>query len=321
MPKKLFTLNKGFTLIEMLLVLAVVSSLIYMAIGFQQQQIIENRISRSSVQMQQILVAAASYYVLCNSWPSDIATLQTQGSITCGNSTLTSTGFLPTGAIKSPWGGVAYGVTSTVKNFYVYATITASRNTLANGYATMILGRLPIAYTANSVAATPPDKAACTGTTCYVVAQIGIPPQNINKATGLNFAGVYRHGGCVPVPQCKVDVTGTTMKAQVYVVPVSVSGMNELGNVYPISSFTAYATAVGVNPPACTGGSAVACQPVSPVYTGEQYWRACLQVVTSHGLAAPTGWGEQVTLAAFTRCVPNQDPLPNSGSDFSVFSN
>lgn len=311
--------HNGFSLFEMLLVSAILAGLIIMAVGFSQRSFSEQQISRSTEQIQQILVAATAYYTVCNTWPSNLANLQqTSGTVACGNTTLSTTGFLPAGSLKTPW-GTTYGVTSTDKNFYVMTEVKSSTQAKAFALGNILAGHLPFAYVANTNAGLPPPRSSAPSARTFVVAQIGIPVQNLNKAMAINFAGIYHHGACVPVPQCKVDVMGNTMVPQVYVMPVSVSGMNDIGNVFPISSFTAYATAMsssGVPPNPCTsGGVAAPCNAQNPAFAGEKYWRVCLQVVTTRGLAAPTGWGEKVSIAAFTRCAPNTEPM--SGSDYT----
>ena len=44
--------------------------------------------------------------------------------------------------------------------------------------------------------------AGSSANTCEVVAAVNIPGQNLNNAGAVTFAGLYYHGGCVPVPQC-----------------------------------------------------------------------------------------------------------------------
>jgi hypothetical protein len=126
----------------------------------------------------------------------------------------------------------------------------------------------------------------------------------------------------------------------VFVVPVSVSGLNDSSgnpaatttNLYPISSFTAYATAIsaaGQDPVACTDisgttdTSGYTCgEKVGDYFPAlsQQTWRVCLQVVTQKGNVAQTNtsqWGNYVTLAAFTRCAIPGEPI---GSNFNFYT-
>lgn len=303
--------EKGYSLVELLLVLVVVSMILFMGLNYTVKKAEQDRIDRTVTQMQQILNAALAYYVANNAWPTSLAAM-------------TPT-YLPTN-IRSPWGGTAYSVANTRDMFYVYVpvvTVTAGR---ATAIANSIAGLLPLSYTSRN-AASPPSNTPCVNatTTCRVVAAVNVPGQNLSMAGSVNYAGLYHHGGCVPKIACPADATGTPMVPQIMVVPVSVSGVNYAGsNVYPISSFTAYATDNNsLTPPLCTGSSVVtqACPASAPNTGVTQYWRVCLQVVTENGNVAYTNtstWGQYVTLLALTRCASTTEP---DGGGFSVFSN
>lgn len=328
----------GFTLIEMLLVLVIASMIIYLAIGYIQQKTLTTRIDITTLQMQQVLNAGLSYYISNSNWPASVTCLQGTG-VGC------SVQYLPSNLV-SPWGNNYLLVTPSTKPLlYVYTQITsATASGSAAAVANTIAGKLPLAYTTSATPNPPTAGAPCTNTstTCYVVASVNIPGQNLNNATAVNFAGLYSHGGCVPVPQCPVDANGNTMTPEVVIVPVSVSGLNDpnSANVYPISSFTAYAkgppAANPPGPPACDNGTQIACQPVNaPTTYTPTYWRACLQVVTEKGDVSQTNtvanggtpsvgpppttfpWGGNVTLMAITRCAVKNEP---SGSPLTVFS-
>jgi prepilin-type N-terminal cleavage/methylation domain-containing protein len=307
--------EKGFTLIELLLVMVIISIIIYASIGYIQQKLQQMRIDRTSTQMQQILNAGLAYYVANGSWPTALTDLQ--GT------------YLPPSSVKlvNPWGN-SYQISSTAQLFYVWTQTTTVTTSSASAAANVIAGTLPLAYTSPTAGTPPPAGTSCTTqNSCYVVASVNIPGQNLNNARAVNFAGLYHHGACVPVPSCPVDANGNTMSPQIFVVPVSVSGLNDTNsgspanqNVYPISSFTAYATSPATNPNACTGGTQVSCSPINPV-AGATYWRVCLQVVTEKGTVSSNtsaNWGQYVTLMAITRCAISNEP---SGSGFTVYSN
>jgi prepilin-type N-terminal cleavage/methylation domain-containing protein len=321
--------RQGFTLIEMLLVMVVVSMLIVMGMNYYQQKVQEMRVDKATAQLQQILNAGLSYYVANGTWPTDLACLQGTGGGTCTQAYLPAT-------LKSPW-GTDYVALATTTNFYAYTSVTAASNATANSTAMTIAGRLPLGYVANAVTATPPTAAACSGNTCYVVSSVNIPGQNLNNATAVNFAGLYHHGACVPVPVCPVDRSGNTMIPSIIVVPAQISGTNDpsSSNVYPISSFTAYATAPATqpqNPDNCdradryVAGASADCTSSanSAGPAANAYWRVCVQVVTEKGdlrdtrASDPNPWGQDATVAAFTRCAISNE---SSGSTFSVFSN
>lgn len=324
---------KGFTLIEVMLVLVIVSIIIWASVGYVQQKALQMRIDRASIQMQQILNAGMAYYVSNGHWPATIGDL-------LGT-------YLPS-QMKNPWGqdyttAVYSPPTTPPANpipplFYVFApTVQLSAGTgSAAAAANVIAGALPLSYTTTngggSSTQPPLEGAPCdvNSSACYVVASVNIPGQELSNARSVNFAGLYKHGGCIPVPQCPTDSTGVVvMTPQVMVVPVSVSGVNDEGsqNVYPISSFTAYATGPApTSPPVCAQSNFVQggfdCSVAENVgQPAQAYWRACLQVVTEKGNVAVTRtdtWGSNVTLMAITRCAVTNEP---AGTSFNVFSN
>lgn len=331
-------INTGFTLIEVMLVLVIISIIIWASVGYMQQKTLQMRIDRASIQMQQILNAALAYYVTNGKWPDPVALSTLQGS------------YLPPGTMKNPWGQdyllSVYAPPASPPNniplpmFYVYTAVRQSGAATGSAAATanVIAGTLPLSYatadTSGSTTQPPAEGTPCTAstTTCYVVATVNIPGQELSSARAVNFAGLYKHGGCIPVPQCPTDRQGNaTLTPQVMVVPVSVSGVNDEANptnVYPISSFTAYAkgnTPLDASPPECkdggppaTGLDCTAGPSIGPTTTA--YWRACLQVITERGNVAvdrTSRWGDAVTLMAITRCAVSNEP---AGSTFDVYT-
>lgn len=317
--------HSGFTLVEMMLVLVIISMILVMSIGYMQQKTLTMRINRTSAQMQQILNAAMAYYVSNGAWPANVACLQGTGS-GCSQQ------YLPK-VLKSPW-GQSYDGKSLNAVFYAWTPITTGNATTANSYATSIAGGLPLAYATKDY--TPPNQVACSTSTCYVVATVNIPGQTLNTATAVNFAGTYTHGGCVPVPECPVDKDGTTMIPTVIIVPISVSGVSYQGDskIYPINSFTGYAmgnTPLDTTPPLCTNSTSTwptgstDCTQHNTGTPVRAYWRACLQIITTQGdvsvtndTPGETAWGQNARLMAFTRCSVKDE---SKGTEWTVFSN
>ena len=322
----------GFTLIEMLLVMVVIGTIIFASTQFLQQRAMQMRIDRTSAQMQQILNASLAFYVANGRWPTAIAG-QLQPNYLPPTTTAMSNPFGHPYSIavvtNAPAG--AFGVPPPI--FYVYTRIGDFFS--ASAISRVIAGTLPLAYTSRDTAGAPPAAGQnCTdGGVCLVVASVNIPGQNLNNARAINFAGVFKHGGCVPVPQCPIDNTGTNMRPELTVIPISVSGVNDptpLGTTpvraYPITSFTAYKSSVtpSDNPPPCTKSTETPACNGQPTPSGA-YWRVCLQVVTEKGdvsdtntLPNPDSWGRFATLLGITRCVVANEPR---GSDFNVYSN
>jgi len=335
--------KRGFTLIEVMLVLVIVSVGISMLLGYVTQRMDQARRDRETLQIQQILNAAMVYYVNNGKWPDSYAG-PPSGNPTAIGTTLNSThpllvnNYLPPGPSASAGWVSPYGtsyityVNQTTNVFYVFNKLPASQT--GNLSASLIASTLPSGFTTKDTftnaqpwtlvspcpAVVPPG----TPNTCDIVAAVNVPGQNLGNARSVNFGDIYHSGGCVPVPVCPGN-----MVAEILAVPASVSGAYDTPgsatNVYPISSFTAYATApsanFNTNPANCTGPVAAAndnC--IGRTNFGQGYWRVCLSVTTERGVIT-TNNSESSTQAlgsilAVTRCVPPSEP---SGSDFLVW--
>lgn len=325
--------EKGVTLIEILLVLVIISAIIWGSMTYVQQKALQTRIDKTSIQMQQILNAGLAYYVANGKWPISLDCLK--GDTTAG--TNCSLIYLPENLINNAWGD-PYVVANSNSLFYVHSNIISTATT-ANGtafaIASTLAGVLPLSYVTLPTQTVPPTGTTtppCTATdsSCMVVASVNIPGENLNRAGAVNFAGLYHHGACVPVPTCPVDMTGAhALRPQIMVVPVSINGINIEGGadrMFPLTSFTAYATGPSSNPPSCgpPNNDRPVCAGtedpgVSRPASG-QYWRACAQVITELGDVAQTNakeWGIKTTLMAITRCAISGEP---AGSKESMFS-
>jgi general secretion pathway protein G len=344
----------GFTLLEMILVLAIMASVLALITNYGSQRMSQFRRDRTAAQMQQILNAALSYYVSNGSWP--LATCGT--SITLSGSPLSllqTKGYLPNQSITSPWGAGAYTINCSVTT----GIFTVATNVPTNAEANIMTGQLPMV--------------AVTGSGPYTVtARVNIPGQNLNNARSINFGSLYHHGACVPVPTCP-----TGMTPQIIVVPGAVAGVsspptdgttnatntNCTSNVfssngalsqtgtckqvdyYPINAFSAYATGgtLGVaatpsaGPPSCNGNagsapcySTVTQTAVTTIPSGSgNFWRVCLSVYTENGPVPLTGaapkasspdlfWTQTMGYVyATTRCTPTGGEP--SGSDFNGY--
>jgi prepilin-type N-terminal cleavage/methylation domain-containing protein len=316
---------KGFTLLEMLLVMVIISVIILGIATYSEQKMAQLKQDRAVLQIQQILNAGLAFYLNNTTWPTSIETdLQ-------GNGTTTG-GYLPgpssSVTIVNPWGSnyvIGHSTSTSAPNalFAVCTTINAGAATAS--IAKILAGRLPMAYVANgnhsadcATSAGIPAGSTCAAAPCTVVAAVNVPGQNLNNARSVNFAGVYHHGACVAKPPCPA-----LMAPQILVVPVSVSGMNyAVTDLYPISSFTAYIASGGTssNPGPCNPSETNT--PACP--SGGTYWRVCLQIITQNGQVVyniNTG-AAAATILAITRCSPQGESTEPtvSGSSLDVFS-
>ncbi|HSW93089.1 MAG TPA: type II secretion system protein [Gammaproteobacteria bacterium] len=316
---------KGVTLLEVMLVLAIASSLLVMMLNYTTQKSDELRRDKTVVQMQQILNAALSFYVNNSYWPtagasaSDMrcsAPLQPRWS-----SLEDLRSYLPPGLVNSPYGNMYF--VSCDKNSGTF-TVATLINTAAN--AAVVAGRLPLAFRSTNSFGRYPMASCTTGATCSVVlASVNVPGQNLNNARSVNFASVYYSGSCVPAPTCPPN-----MKPEIMVMPAAVSGVNNPptctqvprciarrsdgsciyqnvtvcnGEAYSVKSFTAFAVGGDDNgnpappdkPYGCRlAGFAQACETkdasgnVTPIASdGTLYWRVCLSVFTERGEVKP----------------------------------
>lgn len=327
--------TKGFSLLEMLLVLAIMATVMVGILSYTTQKSSEMRRDRTVLQMEQFLNAGLSYYVSFGSWPEGLADLQ--GS------------FLPSNTILNSWGqpfSVGANITDETNPGSQFSVCTTIVGQQAFAAATTIAGRLPIATTLNGTVScpipttptTPPPAPPATtepctpaSTTCTVVSSVNIPGQNLNNARSINFAGLYHNGACVPAPVCPSENMYPTIMA----IPVSVSGMNDPTspqNVYPLSSFTAFVTGAGQDitpgnmPGDCTNNVAAACyqDDNGTVLPTGKYWRACLRIITQRGIVqySNSNVADAGVILVLTRCVPKNEYTTPSvyGSQFTVFA-
>ncbi len=268
---------KGFSLLEMLLVIAIVSSLVVLMLNYTTQKAEEMRRVKTALQVQQILNTSLSFYVNTSYWPIKNATITAPG---CGTTTWTdlTASQLPNNYIPS-----TLTINSYTQPFMINCSstgvfyVTTTANSTVN--AQIIAGKLPIGFVTDATGAAknpPTQSAACQSATpgsgCkVVVSSVVIPGQNLNNARSVNFAGVYYSGSCVPAPTCPPG-----MKASIIVAPSSVTGINEqptcgpiggnspydpvdcTANIYPVSSFTAFARGASV-------ASSLSATPIDPV--------------------------------------------------------
>jgi prepilin-type N-terminal cleavage/methylation domain-containing protein len=337
---------RGFTLLEMLLVLVIITSVMAMFVGYTLKKSEETRIDNMVMTTQQILSAGLAYYNDHGEW-----TPCTDGNgcyfMKGDGLPLLEDNYLPNQDYYTLWPGgtdkndtfLQFGL-RTEKKFTVCIPIAAGAN--ARVIAETIASRLPLGQTTQAPNNDGSDETRCGEAMeiipcedetlpCRVVTSVNIPGQNLNNARSLNFGGVYRNGACVPVPECP----GKDMVPQILVSPAAVAGLSEgmngasstSGDVVPISSFTAYATTPtkwvqgSEAPPSCedqtqtsdcletTGGD--------PLPQNQKYWRVCLAIVTEKGKLTGSKWvKESGSVAVITRCAPPGEP---HGSNFDLF--
>jgi prepilin-type N-terminal cleavage/methylation domain-containing protein len=221
---KQLTKQLGFTLIELMLVVAIIAAISVIGVNAYRQQLSNFQVDKAALQMQQWMEGAAAFYVDCGQWPGvpgstskDLTAIaQLEGKDWSGNPVVTCNGktgapsgvtYVAAGSMdKSPWGGgyslcAAEDISPTcnnpTKNFQV--SITAPNNQIAQ----QVAARLPSTDPVGS------------GTT--VTAYIGIPSQGSGKAGAILSVSDYCQGNVpnkspsnpIPIPPASSCPAGT----------------------------------------------------------------------------------------------------------------
>lgn len=89
---------KGFSLLELLLVVAVIAAISVAGVSYLKERALNVKIDKTALQMQQWLQAAASYRIDNSKWPQDIKDLLPDNC-----QTPTRKYYMPCGSEVSPW--------------------------------------------------------------------------------------------------------------------------------------------------------------------------------------------------------------------------
>lgn len=199
---------KGVTLLEMLLVIAVTTTLMVGTLSLVRNKAANVKNDKAVLVMQQWLQAAISYYVV------------NQGEAKQGvdlKSILVQKSFMPPNVDMNPW-GKAYDVYLTGKTIIVSTTVPESQ-------AKIIQGNLP--YTPE---AKPTEQA-----NVVLAAPVPVPDAAAIQYSDI-VAGTQRNYATVPAPICPDEMT-----PEIFTVPVMYSS----GDIsYPIVQVGAYAEPV-----------------------------------------------------------------------------
>lgn len=176
---------KAFTLIELLLVIAVVSIIAALGLLSYRRYFESNRIDKVAISMQHVLEAAMAYYVDHRKWPA------AQG---CGGLYEVDEfvqDYLPNANAKSYygsnfcWDDAGAGKSATTPNqgrlFWTALKVPGS-NQLA--IAKRLAARLPNAITTSEPDSDEIPAPACNDENCYVRAEITIPGTSSNAVSG-----------------------------------------------------------------------------------------------------------------------------------------
>lgn len=354
--KKMRASMSGVTLIEILLVTVIMGSFLYMVGSFIEQKFLQMKFDRTTANMKQVLSAATAYYVANGQWPpnaGDLKCLQGIGA-SCPvaylpltirepfkgyNYFITSTAaqfsvltFIDPGKPKT------YGYVLTIlgklpMGYAIDQSDYATPCNIDSDWCTVIATvPVPPIQDTNSAkavnyasvyhngACVPVPGCPSDGTPNSMVASIAVIPTSVTGAQKKPLAPGAPQPTCNPTTQvgCSIEAFPISSYSAVATPSAKPDGTTSGANSGPYSCKTA-STATPVPAP-CYKDYDINGNPVgAPIATGE-YWRVCLNIVTTAGAVAPdeNTWGQLTgTVMAITRCIK---PGEKTGSKFSVWS-
>lgn len=302
--------KKGFTLIELMLVLVVIAVMLVFAFRMIRIKTEHMLVDRTSLQMQQIFEAATSYYIdqfqQVSSTPNQ--PLGEGGSWPSSIQDLVNDTYLPTNFVNvNPWGN-PYSASPSPANTNVTPAIPLGRTYI-------VTTTVPNSTIAMQIANSLPIASYTTVSPFTVTAQINIPSYNYNNARAVNQVYYYQPGQCLTLPSCPDGMTGAAA--------LSVSRMlgytEQSSGVLPITSFQTYLGAVTGTVSSCNltdlDHSSGSTWPVCTVANNQ--YQVCIAISTSDDqtVALTNTQANQISIMATLQCIPgaanNSGNVPN----------
>ncbi len=248
--------HNGYTLIELLLVIAVLSVMASLAILTVRKNTDNRRIDQAALEMQHVLEAALAYRVDQDSWPPANNTLANGCTASSTVDTFINT-YLPNGTYTSNYGAHFCWSSKTPGDkgplFWVALKMPFSDATRNYQTATQIAARLPNALAVvNPAVSTRNSANTCTSgsTACYVRSEVVIPAASSehdgNRVAGMGYCNPTQ-GGAQPGSSDDVSCTQGSSGDQ-YVIKFSCPD-GEKGQVYTFANFYKAAALRQANPP------------------------------------------------------------------------
>lgn len=341
--------QKGFTLLEILLVVLIMTTILLGVISFIHGSVVNSRRAAAAQQITQIQQAALAYYATFGQWPIKNQACTGVDALNDPTQPLVSNRYIS--ATTNPYGLNYYLKCVAGRNYLIIYTATSTVAADSVIEATAIQGLVPATNTVLNTGPIVPIAATLT------LAATTTPPPGLSltNAMAVNFTSIYHSGACVPVPVCPAN-----MVPQILVATAAVSGVakppenctnrNDFTtcaySTSSVSSYNAYAVGgqAGMTPsalPACNNGATEPCIPdaaggsMPTQFNLPNYWRVCLQVAThdqpvnvqntvGKGSAGncntqdcSVAWGQALgNITVLTRC---QSPAEGSGASFTVW--
>lgn len=178
--------NKAFTLIELLLVIAVASILAAVGIMSYRRYFEANRIDKVAISMQHVLEAAMAFYVDRSKWPQNH---DCDGSGVIQQDFLNN--YLPNRSYESYYGTnfCWQSAGDTQRLFWVAVQIPEEGDETLS-IAKRLAARLPNAVATSDPDASDPTSNPCTQNQCYVRAEITVPGMSSNAVSDMTLAAI-----------------------------------------------------------------------------------------------------------------------------------
>lgn len=172
----------AFTLIELLLVIAVASILTAIGIMSYRRYFQVNRIDKVAISMQHVLEAAMAYYVDNSKWPATVAGSERENFID---------NYLPNRSDKSYYGSdFQWGVSGIGQHLFWVAVQIPVQGDETITTAKRLAARLPNAITTSDPETDDPAQTPCTNQQCYVRAEITVPGLQSQQQSQVTLAAI-----------------------------------------------------------------------------------------------------------------------------------
>ncbi len=198
--------KQGYTLIEMLLVIAIISILAAAFLLTYRTHAATARVNKASLEVQQVLQAAMTYQVDEGAWPD-----ATAAPPTCTPPNLTQNKFvqnyLPNQDYVSSFGNnYCWSETKTSNNHTPTFWVALKSPNNDSNFATRVASRLPNAVVTSDPTQTPATPCVA-GQACYVRAEVPRP----SGSGGSSHAFVIAIGNCKPGVKNNTDCPDTAV--------------------------------------------------------------------------------------------------------------
>jgi prepilin-type N-terminal cleavage/methylation domain-containing protein len=292
---------RGFTLVEMLLVITIMTMMAYLAVNALELSTKKDRYKKTAVQFQQIFKAATTYLVNSRQgsgvWPTSVQQL-------INNKLLQPTNL--TQGFMNPWGKTYYIAQNKCTGLlYVYTKVGWYQRDwpaayhvkalLPNAVVSMIPPIMPItcplpvgSINTNPVPVPQPQPAGLILKGRYIISTLTIPAGAINRGRAISDMKLLSNNDCFKIQKCFGSETRT-----IRAVPVAVSGTvgtnNKTGtayNIYPLQSFQTYVIlpTATAQPEKCANAAGITLTPsANSVTCTKKTARVCLDVSTTYG--------------------------------------